>query len=382
MSILRIGLIGCGNIAMTYLRNAALFRGIAITACADILPEQAALRAREYGLRVMTVAELIAVPDIDLVINLTIPAAHADITRAALAAGKHVFTEKPLGVSAAEGAALVAEAAGRGLMLGSAPDTFLGAAGRQARRLIDDGAIGRVVTGTAFMMGRGMEHWHPNPSFYYQTGGGPVLDMGPYYITMLVNLLGPAKRVMGMATRGSAERVMTAPGPLQGTRFAVGTPTTLLSLIEFASGAIIAFGASWDVYKHSQVPIALHGTAGSVHLPDPDTFGGTISLSRQGADWEEIDTAGDPYGQINWPYAAPNRANYRMLGIADLAAGLRDGRPPRASGALALHVLEVLEAILRSGESGQTVEMTTTVAQPAALTQAEAQSYRADTREG
>ncbi len=242
-----------------------MFRGLSVIACADILPEQAALRARDYGLRAMTVPDLIAAPDIDLVINLTIPAAHAEVTRAALAAGKHVFTEKPLCTTAAEGAGLVAEAAARGRMLGSAPDTFLGAAGRRARRLLDDGAIGRVVTGTAFMMGRGMEHWHPNPSFYYQPGGGPVLDMGPYYITMLVNLLGPAKRVMGMATQGAAERLITAPGPLHGTHFAVGTPTTLLSLIEFASGAIIAFGASWDVYRHSQVPIALHGTAGSMH---------------------------------------------------------------------------------------------------------------------
>lgn len=377
MSLLRIGVIGCGNIAMTYLRNAALFRGIAVTACADLLPQQAALRAREFGLRAMTVPELLAAPDIDLVINLTVPAAHADITHAALAAGKHVFTEKPLGVTAADGARLVEDAAARGLMLGSAPDTFLGAAGRRARQLLDEGAIGRVVTGTAFMLGRGMEHWHPNPAFYYQKGGGPVLDMGPYYITMLVNLLGPAKRVMGMATQGAAERLITAPGPLQGTSFPVSTPTTLLSLIEFASGAVIAFGASWDVYRHSQVPIALHGTAGSLHLPDPDTFGGTISLSRHGTPWEEIDTSGDLYGQINWPYAAPDRANYRMLGIADLAAGLRKGRPPRASGSLALHVLEVLEAILRSGESGQPVEMATTVTQPPLLAEPDAQSYLA-----
>lgn len=377
MSLLRIGVIGCGNIAMTYLRNAALFRGIAVTACADLLPQQAAVRAGEFGLRAMAVPDLLAAPDIDLVINLTVPAAHADITHAALAAGKHVFTEKPLGVTAADGARLVADAAARGLMLGSAPDTFLGAAGRQARQLLDDGAIGRVVTGTAFMMGRGMEHWHPNPAFYYQKGGGPVLDMGPYYITMLVNLLGPAKRVMGMTTQGAGQRLITAPGPLHGTSFAVSTPTTLLSLIEFTSGAIITFGASWDVYRHSQVPIALHGTAGSLHLPDPDTFGGTISLSRHGAPWEDIDTSADLYGQINWPYAAPDRANYRMLGIADLAAGLRAGRPPRASGALALHVLEILEAILRSGESRQPVEMTTTVTQPPLLAEPDAQSYLA-----
>lgn len=377
MSLLRIGLVGCGNIAMTYLRNAALFRDVAVTACADILPEQAMLRAREYGLRAMPVAALIADEAIDLVLNLTIPAAHTEITRAALAAGKHVFTEKPLATAATEGAVLVQEAASRGLMLGSAPDTFLGAAGRQARLLLDHGAIGRVVTGTAFMMGRGMEHWHPNPAFYYQPGGGPVLDMGPYYITVLVNLLGPAKRVMAMGTQAAAERLITAPGPLQGTRFAVGTPTTLLSLIEFVSGAIVTFGASWDVYRHSNAPIELHGTGGSMRLPDPDTFGGTIGLSRAGEAWEAIDTEPHLYGAINWPHAAPDRANYRMLGIADLAAGLADGRPPRASGTLALHVLEVLEAVLHASESGHPVELTTSVVQPEMLTEADAHSYLA-----
>jgi predicted dehydrogenase len=360
---------------MTYLRNAALFRGVEMTACADLLPEQAALRAAEYGLRAMPVAALIADPAIDLILNLTIPAAHADITRAALAAGKHVFTEKPLATSVAEGARLVEEAAAAGLLLGSAPDTFLGAAGRQARHLLDEGVIGRVITGTAFMMGRGMEHWHPNPAFYYQPGGGPVLDMGPYYITMLVNLLGPARRVMAMGAQAEAERLITAAGPRQGARFAVGTQTTLLSLIEFASGAIIAFGASWDVYRHSQVPIELHGTLGSLQLPDPDAFGGRLGLSRGGAAWEEIDTAGHHYGALNWPYAAPDRANYRMLGIADLSAGLRDGRPPRASGTLALHVLEVLEAILRASDSGRPVDITTSVAQPAPLSEADAHSY-------
>lgn len=377
MKKLGLGIVGCGNIAMTYLRNAALFRGLELRACADLLPEQAALRAAEYGLRAISVADLIAAADIDLVINLTIPAAHADITRAALDAGKHVFTEKPLGTTMAEGRALVALAEARGRVLGSAPDTFLGAAGRLARQIIAGGQIGRVVTGTAFMMGRGMEHWHPNPAFYYQKGAGPVLDMGPYYLTMLVNLLGPAKRVMAMATSASATRLITAEGPFHGTAFPIGTPTSLLSLIEFVSGAIITFGASWDVYRHSNAPIELHGTTGSLRLPDPDTFGGTISVSHGGGPWEDLPTEDRLYGQINWPYAAPDRANYRMLGIADLAAGLAVGRPPRASGSLALHVLDILEAILNSGETGAPVALTTAVEQPPVLHEDEAHAYRA-----
>lgn len=377
MSKLGLGIVGCGNIATTYLRNAALFQGLELRACADILPEQAALRAAEYGLRASSVEDLIAAPDIDLVINLTIPAAHAGITQAALNAGKHVFTEKPLGTTLAEGRALVALAEARGRVLGSAPDTFLGAAGRLARQLIESGTVGRIVTGTAFMMGRGMEHWHPNPSFYYQKGAGPVLDMGPYYLTMLVNLLGPATRVMAMATSATPTRRITAEGPLQGTSFAIGTPTSLLSLIEFASGAVITFGASWDVFRHSNAPIELHGTTGSIRLPDPDTFGGTISVSHGGDAWEDLPTEERLYGQINWPYAAPDRANYRMLGIADLAAGLAVGRPPRASGSLALHVLDILEAILTSGETGAPVLLTTTLRQPAVLEEDEARAYRA-----
>lgn len=374
---LGIGVIGCGNISMTYLHNAALFAGVELRACADISTELAAVRASEYGIRAVGVDALLADPEIDLVLNLTIPAAHFDVSVSALSAGKHVFTEKPLATSASDGRRLVAEASQRGLLLGSAPDTFLGAAGRRARRLIEEGAIGRAVTGTAFMMGRGMEHWHPNPQFYYQPGGGPVFDMGPYYLTMLVNLLGPVARVMAMATRGQEERLITAEGPFKNTTFKVGTPTNILSLLEFHSGTTVTFGASWDVFRHSNHPIELHGTEGSLRLPDPDTFGGTISLSERGADWAEFRSEGELYGAANWPYAAPDRANYRMLGVADLARALKTGRKPRASGDLALHVLEIMEAILASGESRESVAVKGTVDQPPLLQEDEAASLLA-----
>lgn len=372
MTSLGIGIIGCGNIAATYLRNAGLFRGIEIRAVADIRPEQAALRAREFGIPALSQEALLADPAIGLVLNLTVPAAHAAVSRAALLAGKHVFSEKPLALSTAEGSALLTLARERGLSIGAAPDTFLGAAGRLARQIVDAGRIGRVVSGTAFMMGRGMEHWHPDPAFYYQPGAGPVLDMGPYYLTMLVHLLGPARRVMAMAATGSATRRISAPGPLHGTDFAVGTPTSLLALIEFAQGAIITFGASWDVFRHSNAPIELHGTEGSLRLPDPDTFSGSVDLSQGGGAWQSTATEAMPWGAINWPYAAPERANYRMLGLADLSAALAEGRSPRASGGLALHVLEILEAILASGQTGAPVHLATRAAQPAALTEAAA----------
>lgn len=374
---LGIGVVGCGNISMTYLRNAALFHGLTLRACADISADMAALRAREYGIRAESVDELLADPEVDLVLNLTVPAAHFDISLSALSAGKHVFTEKPLATSAAEGRRLVGAAAARGLMIGSAPDTFLGAAGRRARRLMDGGAIGRPVTGTAFMMGRGMEHWHPNPQFYYQPGGGPVFDMGPYYLTTLVNLLGPVSRVMAMASKGQDERLITADGPFRNTTFKVGTPTNILSLLEFASGATVTFGASWDVFRHSNHPIELHGTEGSLRLPDPDTFGGTVSLSERGADWRDFGSEAELFGARNWPYAAPDRANYRMLGVADLAEALATGRKPRASGELALHVLEIMEAILLSGESRDAVAVAGGVDQPPLLGEDEARGFLA-----
>ena len=375
---LRIGIVGCGNISMAYLRNAPLFRGVEIVACADINPDAAARRATDFGIRAMEVGALIADPTVDLVLNLTIPAAHFDISMAALSAGKHVFTEKPLAIEAEAGRTLVVTAAARGLALGSAPDTFLGAAGRLARRLMEQGRIGTPVTGTAFMLGRGMEHWHPDPSFYYQAGAGPVMDMGPYYLTMMVNLMGPVRRVQAVATSGQPERLITAAGPKHGTRFKVGTPTSVLSLLEFDCGATVTFGASWDVFRHSNHPIELHGTKGSLRLPDPDNFGGVVDVSHGGAAWEAADTSTMLYGAVNWPVDAPDRANYRMLGLADLSRAVIEGRAPRASGDLALHVLEVMEAILRAGETGTAQAVPGMITQPAKLSEEEARSLLAE----
>ncbi|NKK63442.1 Gfo/Idh/MocA family protein [Rhizobium leguminosarum] len=371
---LRIGVVGCGSISLAYMRNAPLFRGVEIIACADLNADAAKRRAAEFDLRAADVDSLIDDRNIDLILNLTIPAAHFDVSMRALSAGKHVFTEKPLGVTAAEGRRLVDAAAVKGLMLGSAPDTFLGAAGRHARRQMEAGAIGKPVTGTAFMMGRGMEHWHPDPSFYYQAGAGPVMDMGPYYLTMMVNLMGPIRRVQAVATSGQKERLITAEGPKQGTKFKVGTPTSVLSLLEFDCGATVTFGTSWDVFRHSNHAIELHGAEGSLRLPDPDNFGGSVALSSRGAPWQETDTSGELFGAVNWPIAAPDRANYRMLGLADLARAIIEGGAPRASGDLALHVLEVMEAILRAGETGVAQTIPGIVAQPKELREDEARS--------
>lgn len=372
---LKVGIVGSGNVSLQYLHNAPRFRNVEIIACADINPEAAGRRAREFGLRASDVDALLGDKDIDIVLNLTIPAAHFDISMQALAAGKHVYTEKPLCFTLDQGRTLVQTAAGKGLALGCAPDTFLGPAGRLLRRQMDAGAIGRPVLGTAFMMFAGPEYVHPNPYFHFQSGGGPLMDMGPYYLTMLVNLMGPIRRVQAVSTRGSDVRFGVMEGPAKGKPMNVETQTTTLALLEFHNGAFVTLGTSWDVFRHSSQPIELHGTDGSLRVPDPDTFGGITALSPRGAAWQETDTADELLGKLNWPLDAPDRANYRMLGLADMAQGVTDGRKPRASGELALHVLEVMHAILHAGETGTAELVSGTVEQPAALSEEEVRSF-------
>ena len=222
MRDLGVGIIGCGVISGIYMRNMPLFKGIKLRGCADQLAEAAQRQAAEFGTEAMTVDQMLKHPEIDIVVNLTIPAAHFAVSHAALTAGKHVFAEKPLCVSVEDGRRLIAEADARGLKIGCAPDTFLGAGGRLARQMIDDGKIGRVLAGTAILMSHGMEHWHPDPEFFFKPGGGPILDLGPYYIGALVNLLGPVKRVQALSNIGFADRIVTAEGPRKGVGYELG----------------------------------------------------------------------------------------------------------------------------------------------------------------
>jgi predicted dehydrogenase len=369
---LGVGLIGCGNISTIYLTNIPFAAGLKVRAVADLRPEVAEAQGKKFAVEALPVDALLARNDIDIVVNLTIPAAHSAVSLAALAAGKHVFSEKPLATDVALGKRVVEEAEKRGLMLGCAPDTFLGAGGRLARRLIDGGTIGRVLAGTAFVMSHGMEHWHPDPEFFFKPGAGPVLDIGPYYITALVNLLGPVSRVMAMTSTGFPERIVTAESPRKGQRITVETPTTAVSLLEFASGAQVMFGASWDVWKHGNHPIELYGTEGSLRVPDPNFFGGVVEVTERGGDWVRHDAGKLPLGAINWPDETPRVANYRALGVAEMAAAIRVGRPNYASGRLALHALEVMTAILEAGESGVAKKISVSVERPPVLEESEA----------
>ncbi|MGZ9809010.1 Gfo/Idh/MocA family protein [Pseudoroseicyclus sp. H15] len=373
---LGVGIIGCGNISHAYLRLAPLFKSLELKAVADINMDAAKARADEFPVRAVSVEDLLAADDIDVVVNLTIPAVHYDITTRILEAGKHAYSEKPLVLTLDEAKALKELADEKGLRVGSAPDTFLGGSHQLARAVIDEGKVGRIIGGTCHVQNHGMEHWHPNPDFFFQPGAGPVLDLGPYYVTNLIQLIGPVKRVGAMASISFPERKI-ANGPREGEMLKVNTPTNIHAILEFENGAIVTLGASWDVWKHRHFNMELYGEEGSLYVPDPNFFGGHVEMSERGADVAEIAERGHPFGIANQPKDAPTQANYRCAGLADMATAIAEGRPHRCSLELAVHAVDVMTSILKSGETGEFVEMTTTCERPAALSPEEAKALMA-----
>ncbi|MDF0596227.1 Gfo/Idh/MocA family protein [Psychromarinibacter halotolerans] len=368
MSKLGIGIVGCGNISTAYLKLSPLFHALEVRAVADINMEAARQRGDEFGVKALSVEDLFGSDEIDVVVNLTIPEAHYAISKQALQAGKHVYSEKPFVLTLDEGEDLRAIAGAAGLRVGSAPDTFLGGAHQLARARLDEGLVGEITAGSAAVMSHGMEHWHPNPDFFFQPGAGPVLDVGPYYITNLVQLLGPVKRVASLATSATPTRTILTEGPRRGEEIPVATPTNIHALLDFASGATITFSASWDVWAHRHQPMELYGTEGSLFLPDPNFFGGTVEHAGR-------DGAIAPLAPWDHPFGRPNQehpshgplANYRASGLADMAEAIMDGRDHRCSLDLSLHAVDVMTSILRAGETGQWVDLTTTCARPDAL---------------
>ena len=363
-----VGIMGAGNISSAYLRLAPLFKGLEVRAVADILPEAARRRAEEFNVRAQTPDELLKNSEIDVVVNLTIPATHYQVTMDTLSAGKHAYSEKPFVLTLEEGKSVRAAAAERNLQVGSAPDTFLGGAHQQVRHLIDSGRLGRINSGTTHVMSRGMEHWHPNPDFFFQVGAGPVLDIGPYYITDLIQLIGPVKRVTAFAGTARSTREVTAEGPYKGTVIKVGTPTTIHGVLEFYSGAIVTIGASWDVYSHGHHNIELYGSEGTVYVPDPNFFGGDIVLADKEGSKVSLEPWDHPFGKINQTdNSGTQRANYRTAGLADMMQAVGQGRPARCDLDVALHAVDVMTSLLKAGESGQVLTLTTTCERPAAL---------------
>jgi predicted dehydrogenase len=351
----QVGLIGCGNISDTYLKSCPTFAALTVTACADIDMARAQAKAAQYNIRALTVEQLLHDPDVDLVINLTIPAAHAEINLAALQAGKHVHTEKPFAIAREDGQRALALAHANGLRIGGAPDTFLGGGLQTCRKLIDDGAIGEPVACSAYMGSSGPEAWHPSPHFFYQPGAGPMFDMGPYYLTALIHLLGPVNRVSGSTRSAFAERV-AGHESIRGQRIPVNTPTHIAGTLEFASGPIGTLVTSFDIVGHHQPRIEIYGSEGALSVPDPNTFGGPVQILRRGSrEWEDV------------PLTHGYTANHRGIGAADMAVALRSGRPHRASGALVYHVLDLMHAFHDAAREGRHITLTSQCPRPAPL---------------
>jgi len=355
----KVGVVGCGNISGIYLETMKKFPNLETVACADLIIGRARAQAAKYGIPKAygSADELLADPAIEIVANLTIPRAHALVGLAALKAGKSVYTEKPLAITRPDGAAMVKLAKKKKLRVGGAPDTFLGAGFQTCRKLIEDGRIGAPVAATAFMLCHGHESWHPDPDFYYQVGGGPMFDMGPYYLTALVSLMGPVKRITGSARITFPKRLITSK-PKKGTVIKVNTPTHIAGVMDFASGAIGTIVTSFDVWA-AQVPrIEIYGTEGSISCPDPNTFGGPVKLFRADkpdAGWAEI------------PLTHKYDKNSRGLGLADMARGIRLGGPHRASGDLTYHVLDIMHAFHDASRTGKHVDIASTCDKPAPM---------------
>lgn len=353
---MQIGIIGCGNISAIYLKNLGSSEWAEVVAVADRIPEKAQERAAEFGIaNACTVEELLADESIELVINLTIPASHAEINLAAVKAGKHVYGEKPLAVSLEDGRLILEEAKKSGVRVGCAPDTFLGAGISTARRAIEEGLIGRPVAGTAFMLSGGPESWHVDPEFFYAYGGGPMFDMGPYYLSALVNLLGPIRRVSSSTGIQIPDRVIGS-GPKAGTPIAVQTPTHLAGTLDFAAGTIVTMIMSFDVRGASDLPrMEIYGTNGTLSLPDPNFFGGEVKLRRAGSDdWETVEAVFE------------TEHNERGIGVDDMIKSIREERRHRASGDLAYHVLETMHAFMRSSAESRHVTLESSYKVPAA----------------
>lgn len=358
---LRIGIIGLGVISRQYLESLTRLPGLELVAVADKLPDAAERVVAELeaqgrpGVAALTVGELLARNDISLVINLTIPAVHAEVCAAILTSGKHVYVEKPLALSVEEARPLLRLADSLGLEIGAAPDTILGTGLQTSRQLLDSGAIGTPVGATAFMVTPGHERWHPNPDFYYQTGGGPLFDMGPYYLTALHSLLGPVTRVSAMSSRPRSERTIGS-GARAGQTVPVGIDTHVTALLQHASGAVSTMMMSFDVWAADLPRIEVYGTAGTLSVPDPNLFDGPVRLFESTTgEWQDVPPTGG--------YADAARG----YGVADMAAGIAAGRPPRQRADVAFHVLEVMEAVAVAASTGRTVDIGSAPEVPAAV---------------
>lgn len=352
----KVGLVGCGVISGIYLQNSRIFPSFEVVACADLIQARAAGRAKEFGVpKVCATDEIMADPDIELVLNLTPPTSHYAVAEQALTAGKAVYNEKPLASDVADGKALLRLAAEAGVRVGGAPDTFLGGGLQTCRKVLDDGWIGAPIGVNAVMANHGPERWHPDPAFYYQRGGGPLLDMGPYYLTALINLVGPIRQVKASTRRTFTERTITSE-PQAGHTIPVEVPTHVVGILDFHNRATGAILTSFDVWRTALPRIEVYGTRGTLSVPDPNTFGGPVRLYLPGyEDWMTV------------PLSHGYTGNSRGLGVADMATAMRSNRRHRASGDLTYHVLEAMHALHVAADREATVPLESEVERPRPL---------------
>ena len=368
---MKVGIIGCGNISETYFNCQKIFNNFEIIACADLNNEFAIKSAEQFNVKALSVDDILSNKEIGLIINLTIPSAHKEIIVKSLNAGKHCFSEKPLAMNMEEGLEIQKLSSEKKLYVGCAPDTFLGAAGQNARKLIEEDKIGKVVLGTFNLMSHGMEHWHPNPDFFFKPGAGPVFDVGVYYLTQLINLIGPVKSISSISGTATPERTITSE-PRNGEKIVVETPTTLMGSLEFHNNAKIQFFCSWDVWKHKHSTIELYGLEGSMIVPDPNFFSGDILLSKKDEDWQTINNDSMLLGIPNKTDNDGSKiANYRGIGLSDMIDAINNQRQARCSLDLAMHVLEVMEGIITSSELNEVYHLKSKPVQPQFLDETE-----------
>jgi predicted dehydrogenase len=361
---MNIGIIGCGNISGIYLKNLPAFRDLKVLAVADIDVERAKAKAQEFNVpHALSPDELLKHDDIDAVLNITIPAAHADVAMQALNAGKHVYNEKPLAVELKDAKAMLELARSKNLRVGCAPDTFLGAGLQASRELLDQGKVGQPVHISGFMSYTGPDKWHPDPDFFFKHGAGPLFDMGPYYLTTFAMLFGSVKRVLASAKTTFAEREVGS-GPKQGQKIKVETPTHIVSVLEFESGALGNLITSFDMVPGTSPNIEVYGTEGAITVPDPNTFGGLAG--KDVMRWRD-NTGWGPESWHEETLTRPYNENARGLGLADMLYAAQENRPHRASGELAYHVLEIMHRTLESARENRPVNIESRVERPALL---------------
>ncbi|MFN2189985.1 MAG: Gfo/Idh/MocA family protein [Candidatus Promineifilaceae bacterium] len=351
----KVGIIGSGDISGAYIRGCRAFDLLEVVGCADLYPDKAVEKASEFDLpRAYQIDEMLEDPSIKIVINLTVPNAHAEVSRAILNSDKHVYSEKPLATNREDGASILVSARAKGLRVGCAPDTFLGGGLQTCRKLVDEGRIGEVVGATAFMVSHGPESWHPNPSFFYKKGAGPLFDMGPYYLTALINLIGPIRRICSATRASFPERIATSQ-ERYGERISVEVPTLVAGLLDFESGAIASLIMSFDIWYANLPRLEIYGSEGTLSVPDPNNFGGSVRLrSAAEEEWHDVEhTHSDDVS--------------RGIGVADMAQAIRSGRPHRANGETAFHVLDIMRSLEESSEFGRHIEIQSSCVRSAPL---------------